>query len=582
MQIKNNSYTLFLYVLAVVFASSCTVAQRLEHKVASPSISHTSKTLRDKVKLEEERKIRQEMAITDSLSDEDQMVFGDSTNTVVGEDGEEMVKIDIAAISVTARSRTLPERNGMVEIDFLIMLPATLQGETQSLTITPRLLSANGDRDLEPLQIRGGLFSKLQERNYWRYTKYKSELERKYNYGPMSAKDSAKLISVFEEYVRYPYLDHTRLDSISKGQQMVTYHYRENVKVEADAKRMQIMVGGNVKALDGSVYDLPVDDTLQFNLSTMLAFVDNSERYLLKIVSKYAYVQDRNYINFKTGRANVIDTLGDNAEQIERVRSFMYGVLFQNEFVVDSIVLTAVSSPDGSLATNNRLAEERAHAMADYLRKEFDFPELDTILKVRWIGEDWDEFARVMAQFKDKIANYDKIMKIITKGGDKDRLEASIRRDYPTDYQFIRSNVYPLLRAVNFKYDMRRVGMIQDTIHTTELDTVYMRGVELLKARQYEEANEILYEARDQNSALALISLGLNRSAFEILLELEPTSEVEYLKAIVCSRLGKKKDGIEYFTNACILDPTLEYRGRLDPEITDIIDFNTFQSPNQY
>lgn len=31
------------------------------------------------------------------------------------------------------------------------------------------------------------------------------------------------------------------------------------------------------------------------------------------------------------------------------------------------------------------------------------------------------------------------------------------------------------------RYDLRRVGMVKDTIHTREVDTAYMRGINLLQ-----------------------------------------------------------------------------------------------------
>ncbi len=577
---KTNSIIkqILLYTAVIGIMIGCTVASKLEKQYITPKVSHTSKALRDKVKFEEDRKSQQMFAVADSSGGgSGELMFRDSTNTVV-EDGEEMMKIDIESISVKARSRTLPERNGMVEIDFLIMLPASLQGETQSLTITPFLLSSNGTKEeLEPLQVRGGLFSKLQERNYWRFAKFRDMLQQQYNYGPMSPQDSAHLKRVFEEYVRYPYLDNARLDSVSKGKDLLTYHYRQSIKVEKDIKRMEILVEGNVKALDGSVYILPVEDTLQFMLSSMLAFVDDTERYLTRIVSKYAFVRDRNHLQFKLNNVNIIDTLGDNSAQLEKISSLMYNLLFDSEYHVDSIVLTATSSPEGSFAINTRLARERAHSLARYLRNKFDFPEMDTLIKVKWIGEDWEEFAIAMSRHRDKIKNYDKILNIIHSEGNKDVLEAKIRREYPSDYNYIKANIYPQLRAVNFKYDLRRAGMVQDTIHTLELDTAYMRGVELLRQRDYQGAHELIFSARTQNSAVALLSLGHNRSAYEILLEQPSTADVEYLKAIVCSRLGMDDEGREYFFKACEINPRLEFRGRLDPEITAIIDFDKLQ-----
>lgn len=168
-----------IYIFLVLLMVGCTVAGKLERKLVAPTIVHTSKQLRDKVKIEEEQKAANSLiTVVDSATGKG-MIFGDKSNTIVGEDGQKMAVIDIQSISIKSHSRMLAERNGAVDIDFLVMLPSGLQGESQSITITPYLLRGDNHEPLEPLQIRGGLFSKLQERNYWRYAKYRDLLQAK-------------------------------------------------------------------------------------------------------------------------------------------------------------------------------------------------------------------------------------------------------------------------------------------------------------------------------------------------------------------------------------------------------------------
>ena len=45
----------------------------------------------------------------------------------------------------------------------------------------------------------------------------------------------------------------------------------------------------------------------------------------------------------------------------------------------------------------------------------------------------------------------------------------------------------------------------------------------------------------------------------------------EYLRAIACSRLGRKEEGRRHFLEACRLDGRMEYRGNLDPEIAELL-----------
>ena len=62
-----------------------------------------------------------------------------------------------------------------------------------------------------------------------------------------------------------------------------------------------------------------------------------------------------------------------------------------------------------------------------------------------------------------------------------------------------------------------------------------------------------------------------NERALELLAVLPKDAITEYLKAIACSRLGRKEEGRGHFLEACRLDQRMEYRGNLDPEITELL-----------
>ena len=51
----------------------------------------------------------------------------------------------------------------------------------------------------------------------------------------------------------------------------------------------------------------------------------------------------------------------------------------------------------------------------------------------------------------------------------------------------------------------------------------------------------------------------------------EQSATTEYLKAVACSRLGRKVEGREHFLTACGMDERMQYRGNLDPEITELL-----------
>lgn len=169
------------------------------------------------------------------------------------------------------------------------------------------------------------------------------------------------------------------------------------------------------------------------------------------------------------------------------------------------------------------------------------------------------------------LTNRSDILNIITTVNDPDRREAIIRRRYPQDYTRMRDTYYPRLRAVEMSYDLRRVGMVRDTIHTTVLDTAYMRGVGLLLRRKYAAALDILGAYDDRNTAVACMSSGCDFRAYELLSGLPKDAATEYLLAIVCARLHRTAEGRAHLREACRMDERLAFRTDLDPEITNLL-----------
>lgn len=474
-------------------------------------------------------------------------------------DGERVMSVQIEQVTVTSRMRSVPERNGHVVVDFIVTLPKQLLGKSRSVVITPVLHKPDESVPLEDLVIRGEQFSLLQERDYWQYETY---VER---FRP----DTVGREAAFNRFVKFPYPEDVRLDSLAEGRSAVTYYYSQAVKTDENSKKMLVTVQGQVLAMDDSAYRLPPSDTLSYVVSSMISFVDTLPRYRIKVIDKFVTVEDRNYIQFFMGDTRVVDTLGDNRRQLDKITDLMRQIVEQQEFYVDTITLTAAASPEGSYAANNILARGRAQALKRYLVRRYG-RSIDTMLSVQWVAEDWQELTNRIRTDRE-IVNRDAILELIAWEKNPDRREQAIRQRFPQEYAYIRSVIYPQLRAVNIRYNLRRKGMVKDTIHTTELDTAYALGVELLRKRKYAKALYILNDYNDRNTVVAHLSMDHNERALELLAAMPKDAVTEYLRAIACSRLGRKEEGREHFLEACRLDGRMEYRGNLDPEIAELL-----------
>ena len=528
----------------------CSVAGRLQRQQATAGLAQLTRAERQ----ERQQDSRPQVV---KLQRDSNTFFLALVDTLA--DGERVMALQIEQVTVVAKMRSIPERNGRVVLDFIVTLPKQLLGKSRSVVITPILHKPDESVALEDLVIRGGRFSLLQERDYWQYETY---VER---FRP----DTVGREAAFNRFVKFPYPEDVRLDSLVEGRSTVTYYYSQEVKTDETSKKMLVTLQGQVLAVDDSAYCLPPSDTLSYVVSSMISFVDTVPRYRIKVIDKFVTVEDRNYIQFFVGDTRVVDTLGDNRRQLDKITGLMRQIVEQQEFWVDTITLTAASSPEGAYAFNDRLSQGRAAALKRYLVRRYG-KSIDTMLIVRWAAEDWTELTNRIRTDRE-IGNRDAILELIAEEKNPDRREQAIRQQFSKEYAYIRSVIYPQLRAVNFRYSLRRKGMVKDTIHTTELDTAYARGVQLLQKRKYAKALYILNDYNDRNTVVAHLSLDHNERAMELLATMPKDAVTEYLRAIACSRLGRKAEGRKHFLEACRLDGRMEYRGNLDPEIAELL-----------
>ena len=550
MKICNKILQTGLLSAALGSLFGCSVAGRLQRQQMTASLSQLTRAERQ----ERQQDYRPQVV---KLQRDSNTFFLAPVDTLA--DGERVMALQIEQVTVVAKMRSIPERKGRVVLDFIVTLPRQLLGKSCSVVITPILHKPDESVALEDLVIRGGRFSLLQERDYWQYETY---VER---FRP----DTVGREAAFNRFVKFPYPEDVRLDSLVEGRSIVTYYYSQEVKTDETSKKMLVTLQGQVLAVDDSAYRLPPSDTLSYVVSSMLSFVDTMPRYRIKVIDKFVTVEDRNYIQFFVGDTRVVDTLGDNRRQLDKITGLMRQIVEQQEFYVDTITLTAAASPEGSYAANNILARARAEALKRYLVRRYG-RSIDTMLTVRWVAEDWQGLTNRIRTDRE-IGNRDAILELIVEEKNPDRREQAIRQQFSKEYAYIRSVIYPQLRAVNFRYNLRRKGMVKDTIHTTELDTAYARGVELLQKRKYAKALYILNDYNDRNTVVAHLSLDHNERAMELLATMPKDAVTEYLRAIACSRLGRKEEGREHFLEACRLDGRMEYRGNLDPEIAELL-----------
>ncbi len=420
----------------------------------------------------------------------------------------------------------------------------------------------------------------------------------KHNEELLSQKDE-----VYERIVTQPFFTDARVDTVIHNPNgTVDYYYTEMVQADENTSKLLLSIAGEVSDRQGNTYTVPRSDTLTYNVSSMTAFLDETPRYMQRIVLRDAEANARFYFTFKSGKTDLDQSLPENIEQIAAVRKLTDELMTDPVYIIDSITLRATSSPEGSWAMNDRLARQRASTLKRILDAEFKImydslkvaasytldedgnqvfvdasetlPDLPNLLRSTYIAEDWRLLGEMIIA-DDSLQGKDEFLAAIDMSLSPDAREQKLRREHPKTYRYVRKNIYPQMRAVDFRFNLHRRGMQQDTIYTTEVDSAYMNALDLIKKRRYEEALTTLRDYDDRNTALAYMSLGYNQAAYRIFKQVPNGSsiaDIQYMLAILASRLGDEESAVKYFLRAVELRSNLKFRGNLDPEISRLVE----------
>jgi tetratricopeptide (TPR) repeat protein len=273
-----------------------------------------------------------------------------------------------------------------------------------------------------------------------------------------------------------------------------------------------------------------------------------------------------------------------------RIEGNLRSLLQNKDFDLDSIVVTASCSPEGSYEHNRKLSMRRSESVSDYFegflrhyrdsvrRSGFHIGLDDTYREeipadIRLLSrnnpENWT-MLDVLVRDDGMLSAKEKEEYARTASVREPDLREQRLQKLPS-YRHIRESLYPRLRTVRFDFHLHRKGLQKDTVHTTVVDSVYMRGLQAIRDREYEQAVTLLRPYKDYNTAVAFCALDYNASALEVLEPMERTDKVLYLLAILYSRRGEDRRAVESYLKACRLNPSFVHRGNLDPEIAGLI-----------
>ncbi len=338
--------------------------------------------------------------------------------------------------SIEIRGGGVVKQGRTVELSMTVDLSETKINTQHTVALTPVLVSADGSREaaFPPVVIDG----KTRNKIYLRAQRLESVKIPPYH------SDSAKVI------IRR-----------RNGQQQ-DYAYTASVPYE------RWMLGGRVELREeihgcanchegrsaeelGEQYRMQTAYMPAYKIDTI---APEPEPVKVRAETRTARLQ------FRRDSYKILPDFKNNRVELDTVSNSIGRVAHNDDVTITGIYITGYASPEGSMAHNMKLSENRARALADYIsRHDAIAPEL---LHVAWKGEDWEGLVRELDNCPD-LPKRDEIRAIIGRyPNERDFCEKQIRQLVPsTIYQQLLREVYPALRRNEYRveYNVRNFDL---------------------------------------------------------------------------------------------------------------------------
>ena len=144
------------------------------------------------------------------------------------------------------------------------------------------------------------------------------------------------------------------------------------------------------------------------------------------------------YIHFDVGKSVIDLNYMHNDELLDSIMSVMTEYVQDTAIEIKLIQIVGMASFDGKLAGNERLAQNRAIALRNYIQKEYPLP--DSLFVVCNGGEGWAEFGWHMEKYE--FEGKDEVRNLMQTEHDLDKREMLIKRlRKGKTYTFLKTNV---------------------------------------------------------------------------------------------------------------------------------------------
>ena len=347
--------------------------------------------------------------------------------TIMDENGCCSASDRIVPAYVSATSRNVAERGGMIELCFDIVVSDSMLDPEWQIRITP-LMHCMGDTvALDRVLLTGEKYRNKQLRGYQQYDKFLNSLveddslfikrreleifvarnmpqvyafrndssivsderfQSSFGVGLPEARDhyTYSLMLLINRYrtslkdrkyrqlIKSPILvEGIRLDSVFAGNNgKIVYRYIQSVKTRPMLRKIDITLKSEIRKQEDLLYETAPSKPLTFYISSLSSFAELRDRYISKIIERSVQSEAVFNLEFKQGSWEIDRNFADNAIVIDSVQAVLREVYSDSRFSLDSISVEASASPEGGSVNNMILSGKRGESACSYFKPYMD------------------------------------------------------------------------------------------------------------------------------------------------------------------------------------------------------------------
>ncbi len=305
-----------------------------------------------------------------------------------------------------------------------------------------------------------------------------------------------------------------------KASDAQTVHYEASIPYQAWMEQADLMLS---EELCGCCQTLLTSDKRM--LSEKQEAPEAFRPVLAYIVPKAEAVKARSeasqaYVTFPVSQSRINESYQHNREELQKILNTMEKVRNDHDATITGMHLTGYASPEGSYSENERLAQSRTEAVADYVKRLMGTTGFS--ISTSSVAENWaglEEYVR-----HSDLPEKEQLLAIIQSpdfADNPDGREWKMKSTYPDAYRRLVAECYPTLRKTDYRveYTIRSFNIeeAKELIATQpqKLSLQEMYNVAQAYGPSSEEFNEVFATAVRMYPQDATANLNAANSALE-------------------------------------------------------------------